>query len=150
MKKPTQQQLADELGVSRRTIANWKSEGVDTSPANLPALKAKADASKSRASLSEEILQARLRKLTAEAAAKEHALLVEEGRYVTKESQEREGLAAGQIIKSLILKIPADLPQILVGLEYPEAVKKCEDYAYQILTEISDSKTYDSVREKNE
>jgi len=95
------------------------------------------DASQSCSNISEEILQARLRKLKAEAAAKEHALMVEEGRYVTNESQEREGLEAGQIIKQLVLKIPSDLPQILVGLDYPDAVKKCEDYAYDMLNEMT-------------
>lgn len=63
-------------------------------------------------------------------------LHVEMGQYVTRESQEREGLQAGMVIKQLILKIPAEMPQMLVGLEYPEAVKKCEDYAHGMLMEI--------------
>ena len=65
--------------------------------------------------------------------------LREQGHYVTKESQIREGMATGQTIKSLVLKIPAELPQQLVGLDYPDAVTKCEDYAYSILTALSEA-----------
>lgn len=65
--------------------------------------------------------------------------LREQGHYVTKESQIREGMATGQAIKSLVLKIPAELPQQLVGLDYPAAVEKCEDYAFGILTSLAES-----------
>lgn len=144
MPKPklTQADIAAQIGISRRTLSNWKADGTDTSQANLKVLQAKAEASKSRADITGEIAQARLRKLHAEAEAKEHALAVEKGRYVTCESQERAGLHAAQVIKSLILKIPTDLPQILVGLSYPEAVTKCEDFAYNLLTEISKASNY--------
>lgn len=54
--------------------------------------------------------------------------------YVTKESQIDAGLSMGQAIKSLILKIPAELPQMVVGLEYAEVLEKLEDYAYSMLT----------------
>lgn len=135
--RKTQLQIAEEIGVDRRTLTNWKQAGIDTSAANIVALKERAEQSLNRKALSVEIAEARLRKLTAEASAKEHQLLVETAHYVTKESQEREGLAAGQLIKQLILKIPAELPQLLVGLEYPEAVKKCESFADHILSEIS-------------
>ena len=51
--------------------------------------------------------------------------LREQGYYVTKESQLRDGLATGQAIKSLVLKIPAELPQMIIGLDYADAVAKC-------------------------
>jgi hypothetical protein len=63
--------------------------------------------------------------------------LREQSYYVTQESQIRRGLAVGQAIKSLVLKIPAELPQMIIGLEYADAVAKCEDYAYSILTELA-------------
>ena len=65
--------------------------------------------------------------------------LREQGHYVTKESQIREGMATGQTIKALVLKIPAELPQQLVGLDYPDAVQKCEDYAFGILASLAES-----------
>ena len=65
--------------------------------------------------------------------------LREQGHYVTKESQIRSGMATGQTIKALVLKIPAELPQMLVGIDYPDAVQKCEDYAFGILTSLAES-----------
>lgn len=65
-------------------------------------------------------------------------LHVEMGQYVTRESQEREGLHAGQVIKQMIMRIPSELPQALVGLEYPDAVKKCEEFAHSMLLEMSE------------
>jgi len=49
----------------------------------------------------------------------------------------------GHVFKQMILKIPAELPQMIIGLEYAEAVKRCEDYAYAILKEVSSESTYD-------
>lgn len=68
--------------------------------------------------------------------------LRDQGFYVTQESQIRRGLAIGQAIKSLVLKIPSDLPQQIVGLDYPDAVAKCEDYAYSILTELAAAESH--------
>lgn len=69
--------------------------------------------------------------------------LREQGYYVTQESQIRHGLMIGQTIKSLVLKIPAELPQMVIGLEYPEAVVKCEDYAYAILAELATAESHE-------
>lgn len=65
--------------------------------------------------------------------------LREQGYYVTKESQIRDGLATGQTIKSFVLKIPAELPQMIIGLDYADTVQVCEDYAYAILTGLAES-----------
>lgn len=59
--------------------------------------------------------------------------------YVTKESQLRRGILVGQTIKSLVLKIPSELPQMIIGLDYPDAMVKCEDYAYSILAELAEA-----------
>tara|TARA_R110002110_G_C13189034_1_gene694311 strand:+ start:65 stop:637 length:573 start_codon:yes stop_codon:yes gene_type:complete len=65
--------------------------------------------------------------------------LREQEYYVTKESQLRRGIFIGQTIKSLVLKIPAELPQATVGLEYAENQARCEDYAYSILTQLTEA-----------
>lgn len=65
--------------------------------------------------------------------------LREQGHYVTKESQIREGMATGEAIKALVLKIPSDLPQMIIGLDYADAVERCEDYAYGILTSLAEA-----------
>ena len=116
---------------------------MDTTEANLPALHERAKMVDAKTGTSAEIQAARLRKLTAEADKMEHALLVEQGHYVTKESQLRAGLAVSQTIKELVLKIPAELPQAIIGLEYPAAVRRCEDYADLILATLADVKSPD-------
>jgi len=144
MKSPTTQTaLAAQLGISRQTLSTWKRGGMDTSDGNLPALLERAATADNKTGTSSEIQAARLRKLTAEADKMEFALAVEHGNYVTKESQLRAGLAVGQLIKELVLKIPAELPQALIGLEYSEAVKRCEDYADLILATLADVQSTD-------
>ena len=138
MKSKTQAAIAEELGVSRQTLSTWKRGGMDTGEANLPALHQRAKMVDAKTGTSGEIQLARLRKLKAEAEKIEHALLIEQGYFVTKESQLRAGLAVGQTIKELVLKIPAELPQAIIGLEYAAAVKKCEEYADLILVTLGD------------
>lgn len=70
-------------------------------------------------------------------------LHVSMGNYITKESQERDGLKAGQVIKQQIAKIHAELPQQVVGLDYPEALRKCEDFAHGLLASISEIENYE-------
>jgi hypothetical protein len=79
------------------------------------------------------------RTITSQLAGLKHAFALhkEMGLYVTRESQERIGLRDGQFIKQLILKIPSELPQMLVGLDYPDALQKCEQYADGILSQIA-------------
>lgn len=60
----------------------------------------------------------------------------ERGEFVTIESQLKSGAEMGQVVRALILKIPTDLPQMILGLDYADAVLKCEDYAFGMLTEI--------------
>jgi hypothetical protein len=86
----------------------------------------------------------RERKIDLECAKLNHQVKVMEGEYISRESQIQAGLMAGQAIKQLILKIPAELPQALLGLDYSGALQKCEDYAHAMLTEISSAETYES------
>jgi hypothetical protein len=64
--------------------------------------------------------------------------LREQGHYVTKESQIRDGMATGEAIKALVLKMPSDLPQQILGLDYADTVARCEDYAYALLTNLAE------------
>lgn len=63
-----------------------------------------------------------------------------QGHYVTEESQRRDGMAFSEAVKALVLKIPSDLPQMIIGLDYADAVAKCEDYAYAILTSLHETR----------
>lgn len=71
--------------------------------------------------------------------------LVEMEFYVTRESQVRDGLLISQAIRGEILKIPARLPQALVGLDYPAAVQKCEEFADHILAQLYDVGNYRQI-----
>jgi len=39
-------------------------------------------------------------------------------------------------------KMAAELPQQIIGADYPSAVKRCDYYAYAILLEVSSAETY--------
>jgi hypothetical protein len=69
--------------------------------------------------------------------------LREQKYYVTIESQTRDGMAFSEAAKSQILRIPAELPQMIIGLDYADAVQRCEDYAYGILTTLHQSREGD-------
>ena len=56
--------------------------------------------------------------------------------YVERSAMEREGGEIGLLVRALFMKIPAELPQMIIGLDYSDAVEKCEDYAFQALTEV--------------
>lgn len=61
---------------------------------------------------------------------------VERSFYVERSAMEREGGEMGLLVRALFMKIPAELPQMIIGLDYADAVEKCEDYAFQALTEV--------------
>jgi hypothetical protein len=86
---------------------------------------------------------ARTYKVQLEGLKAAFAIHREQSFYVTRASQEAAGIRAGQVIKQLILKIPAELPQMLLGLDYPEALQRCEDYAHAILNAMSSAETYE-------
>jgi hypothetical protein len=62
----------------------------------------------------------------------------EQALYVTKASQEEAGIRAGQHIKHAVQRVASELPQTVVGLDYPETLARCEDMVFQILTEIGE------------
>ena len=84
----------------------------------------------------------RERKLELECEKLDHQIKVMQGEYVTKESQIREGLLVSQVIRAQILKIPADLPQSIIGLEYSDAVIRCEQFADHMLAELYEAEKY--------
>lgn len=138
MAKPlTQQQIANEIGVSRQTICAWKREGMDTSAANLPALRERAGHKKDRQEITREIQEARLRKLNAEAAAKEHALAVEEGRYILASDAKSAAMRAGTACRAAWEKIVDDLPPAMEGLTAIQMQAKLREYVRLKLTDLS-------------
>ena len=91
----------------------------------------------------ETLRKKRERKLDLECEKLDVQIKVMQGEYVTIDSQERLGLQMSHVMRSEIMKIPAELPQALVGLEYPEAVKRCEDFADHMLEQLNNVESYE-------
>jgi hypothetical protein len=111
--KQTQAQIAEEFGVSPRTIANWKAEGVDLSDRRQ--LKERAAAIRHRAAETESMQEARLRKIKAEADRQQIAAKREAGELVLAAGIAAEGRAAGLAFRQALEKLTHDLPPLLAG-----------------------------------
>ena len=127
------------VGISLRTLKNWRAEGIDIE--DLRAVQARAAEMAERGKGSEDMAEVKLRKLTAEADLKEHELQVERGLFVGKEEVLSEGMRMGIVIKGIFLKISSDLTPILAGRPAGEIKKALDKYAREKLTELS---LYDS------
>lgn len=109
----TQAQLANLVGVSRQTIADWKRAGVDMS--DLPALQARAAAAKARQAATPELAAARLRKIRAEADRQELAAARERGTLTPAAEVYGHGEALGLAVRAALERLTADLPPMLAG-----------------------------------
>jgi len=72
-----------------------------------------------------------------------HRLRSEMAQFVTRQSVERERLLVDRVFSATVLKMPTELPQMIIGENYAEAVKRCDDYAYGILLTVSSPETYE-------
>jgi hypothetical protein len=63
--------------------------------------------------------------------------------YVSKKSVECDAQLVGKIFRAVLEKMAAELPQQIIGADYPSAVKKCDEYAYGILLTVSSPETYE-------
>ena len=134
----TQAHIADLVGVSRQTLAAWKRSGMDTSESNLPALREKAGISKVRGEIGREIQEARLRKLNAEAAAKEHALEVERGKWILADDARAMGIRAGVASRGAWEALEDSLPPFLEGLEALAMKSRIREYVRMKCLELSE------------
>ena len=110
---PTQAALAADLGVSLRTLQNWKREGIDIT--NRKALQARAAASKGKLESSEDYSAARLRKLRAEADRQEIAAKREAGLLVEAAGISAQAEGTGRTIRQMHDRLTSDLPPMLAG-----------------------------------
>ena len=131
----TQAEMAAMVGVSLRTLKNWREEGVDIE--DLRAVQARAAEMAERGKETEDMQGVKLRKLRAEADLKEHELEVERGRYVSQESQRADGQKLGLVLQGMMLKMAGDLTPILAGRPAGEVKKAIEKYAREKLVELS-------------
>lgn len=131
----TQAEMAAMVGVSLRTLKNWRDEGIDIE--DLRAVQARAAEMAERGKSTEDLQEVKLRKLRAEADLKEHELEVERGRYVSQESQRADGQKLGLVLQGMMLKMADDLTPILAGRPAGEVKKAIQKYAREKLTELS-------------
>ena len=131
----TQAEMAAMVGVSLRTLKNWREEGIDIE--DLRAVQARAAEMAERGKDTEDMQGVKLRKLRAEADLKEHELEVERGRYVSQESQRADGQKLGLVLQGMMLKMADDLTPILAGRPAGEVKKAIQKYAREKLTELS-------------
>ena len=131
----TQAEMAAMVGISLRTLKNWRDEGIDIE--DLRAVQARAATMAERGKESEDMAGAKLRKLRAEADLKEHEVEVEKGRYVSQESQRADGQKLGLVLQGMMLKMAGDLTPVLAGRPAGEVKKAIEKYAREKLVELS-------------
>jgi hypothetical protein len=62
--------------------------------------------------------------------------------YVSRESVERDAQLVGKIIRAVLQKMAAELPQQIIDKDYPVAVQRCQDYCYDLLVAVSTESTY--------
>jgi hypothetical protein len=131
----TQAEMAGMVGVSLRTLKNWREEGIDIE--DLRAVQARAAEMAERGKDTEDMQGVKLRKLRAEADLKEHELEVERGRYVSQESQRADGQKLGLVLQGMMLKMADDLTPILAGRPAGEVKKAIQKYSREKLVELS-------------
>ena len=133
---PTQAALAADLGVSLRTIQNWKREGVDLT--DRKALQAHAAASKGKLEASEDYSAARLRKLRAEADRQETLAKREAGELVLASGIMAEGEATGRAFQNGMNRLEGELPGRLAGRTAGEIQKILHASFRELLNELAD------------
>ena len=131
--------MAELAGISLRTLKNFRQEGIDIE--DEAAVMQRAANIEKRQSNSEDLSAVKLRKLKAEADLKEHELAVEQGKYVSHESQLAAGMKMGMVIRGMMLKMSSDLTPILAGRPAGEIKKALDKYTREKLVELSQ---YDS------
>jgi DNA-binding XRE family transcriptional regulator len=131
----TQAEMAGMVGVSLRTLKNWREEGIDIE--DLRSVQARAAEMAERGKDTEDMQGVKLRKLRAEADLKEHELEVERGRYVSQESQRADGQKLGLVLQGMMLKMADDLTPILAGRPAGEVKKAIQKYSREKLVELS-------------
>ena len=132
----TQKAIAEALGVSLRTVKNWKAEGIDLG--DMKALKARAAAMRSTAAGNEDYQAARLRKLRAEADRQETLAKREAGELVLAAGIMAEGEATGRAFQVGMNRLEGDLPGRLAGRTAGEIQKMLRAAFRELLNELVD------------
>ena len=147
--KISQAEMAEKAGISPKTLREWRdNEGIDIT--DEAQVMERAAAVTRRSEDTEDMNEAKLRKLSAEASLAEHKLQVQRGEYVRREEVLREGTQAGLMIRGLLLKSPDDLTPKLAGKTSGEIADELERWSRETLLTISSYKTPLDMNPENE
>jgi phage terminase Nu1 subunit (DNA packaging protein) len=142
---PTQAALAADLGVSLRTLQNWKREGIDLT--DRKALQARAAASKGKLESSEDYSAAKLRKLRAEADRAEILAARERGDLIPHAAVDGMFQAWGLTVRQAFEKLGANLPPVISGRAAGEVHKLLKREFRDALQAIADSPPFRGIEE---
>lgn len=133
--KISQKDMAESVGVTAQTLINWRNEGVDITDRNQ--VLDRVAKMRMKDNSSEDKQEAELRKIKAQADKLEFEYQVLQGKYVSHESQLKEGMKLGIVIKGMFLKMESDLTPRLAGRKATEVSKILKEYSRAKLTELS-------------
>lgn len=162
VKKPTQQELAERYGVSRKTISKWKSEGVDIYNKEAVA-KHTANKQKKPPNLTEEIKESltelnldgatldevRKESIIRDVRLKDIKIKAEEGSYLPIEEMIEATIKIGTNLKAQLMRLANELPMALTGRDANEIQKKLKA-AFEGLLQQQHDDFKDIVERKEE
>jgi hypothetical protein len=76
-----------------------------------------------------------------------HRLRAQMAEYVTRESVERDAQLVEKVFRRILETMARTLPGLVIGLEYADASKRCQDYCYDLLVAVSTESTYAATSE---
>jgi hypothetical protein len=135
-KPPSIAAISKATGISRQSISAWVRDGLDLSDPE--AVADRVAMAKGRASTREDISAARLRKLQAEANHRELLVAKERGQLVPVDVVEEAVTRICSAVKGSIMRLEADLPQMLEGLSPPRMQLIIRQKIDEVLTALSD------------
>lgn len=139
-KSPTLRELAASVGVSPRTLSNWRIEGVDIQDST--ALAKRAAIMHRRTEAGEDLAQAKLRKATADADRAETRAAFEKGQLVPVAGIRESGRAAGQAVRHAFEKLAAGLPPLVAGRSAAEVAQILRSEIRKALATLAESPAF--------
>ena len=136
MSSETNKAKAARFGISESYFYQLKRAGVDVhDDAELGA----AIVGKEATGDAQRLLKARADRAEAAAERERHALDVEQGKYVSRESVEKDSIRIGHLLKSRLVQLAChEMPPQLAGLDASAILKILDLAIFNVLNEIAD------------